>query len=70
MITPVCPLWSKPHPLRDVTEYNNRRLAILCELGRDEKRAGPPQWMDRVGAGWGEIAQHHRVRGDAGRSVM
>ncbi|MBN9632568.1 MAG: hypothetical protein J0I18_18490 [Actinobacteria bacterium] len=48
LITPMGALWSKPHPLPDVTEYNNKRLTILREWVREANKAGAPQWMDRV----------------------
>ncbi len=48
LITPLSALWSKPHSLPDVTEYNNKRLKILRAWVTEARNAGPPQWMDRV----------------------
>ncbi|QNE37205.1 hypothetical protein [Leifsonia shinshuensis] len=48
LITPLSALWSKPRPLQDVTQYNNKQLSMLRGWVREAKKAGAPQWMDRV----------------------
>lgn len=48
LITPLSALWSNPHPLPDVTEYNNKRLRILRAWVAEARTSGQHQWMDRV----------------------
>ena len=48
LITPLSALWSNPHPLPDVTEYNNRQLTILRAWVAEARTSGQPQWMDHV----------------------
>ncbi|MET3564803.1 hypothetical protein ABIC47_000274 [Leifsonia sp. 563] len=48
LITPLSALWSNPHPLPDVTEYNNKRLRILRAWVTEAQTSGQPQAMDRM----------------------
>ncbi|MEN2736799.1 hypothetical protein ABCS02_03315 [Microbacterium sp. X-17] len=43
LITPLSALWSKPHPVQNVTQYNNKQLSMLREWVREAKKAGAPQ---------------------------